>query len=109
MSSNTIRYSTHLRNLRSAFGNDAANRLKKERRVTETWDRLYTDQLRLRTQAYANSNNLLARASIYRYQRPQLDLVGWALEQVAWRGDERVLDVGCGPGQYLRRLAQRPA
>jgi hypothetical protein len=51
---------------------------------------------------------LQARANIYRYQQPQLDLAGWALEQVTWRGGERVLDVGCGPGQYLRRLAQRP-
>jgi ubiquinone/menaquinone biosynthesis C-methylase UbiE len=76
--------------------------------VQETWERLYTDQPRLKTQAYANSNNLLARANIYRYQQPHVDLVGWALDQLAWRGGERVLDVGCGPGQYLRRLAQRP-
>jgi SAM-dependent methyltransferase len=76
--------------------------------VTDTWEQLYTDQRRLRTQAYANSDNLQARANIYRYQQPQIDLTGWALEQVSWRGDERVLDVGCGPGQYLRRLAQRP-
>ncbi len=76
--------------------------------MSETWERLYTDQRRLKTQAYANSDNLLARANIYRYQQPHIDLVGWALEQVAWRGDERVLDVGCGPGQYLQRLAQRP-
>jgi ubiquinone/menaquinone biosynthesis C-methylase UbiE len=80
----------------------------KKIRVTETWERLYTDQRRLRTQAYANSDNLLARASVYRYQQPRIDLAGWALEQVAWRGDEWVLDVGCGPGQYLRRLAERP-
>jgi SAM-dependent methyltransferase len=76
--------------------------------VTDTWEQLYTDQRRLRTQAYANSDNLQARASIYQYQQPRIDLAGWALEQVAWRGDERVLDVGCGPGQYLRRLARRP-
>src|SRR5262245_1202732 len=82
--------------------------MTREMFVTETWERLYTDQRRLRTQAYANSDNLLARASIYQYQQPYIDLVGWALEQVAWRGDERVLDVGCGPGQYLRRLAERP-
>ena len=76
--------------------------------MTEIWERLYTDQRRLRTQAYANSDNLMARASIYQYQQPPIDLTGWALEQIAWRGDECVLDVGCGPGQYLRRLAQQP-
>jgi SAM-dependent methyltransferase len=78
----------------------------KETVVNEMWERLYTDQRRLKTQAYANSDNLLARANIYRYQQPRIDLIGWTLEQVAWRGDERVLDVGCGPGRYLRRLAE---
>jgi len=65
-------------------------------------------QPRRQIASFLASDNLLARASIYQYQQPHIDLVGWALEPVAWRGDERVLDVGCGPGQYLRRLAQRP-
>jgi SAM-dependent methyltransferase len=68
-------------------------------------DLLHTDRRHLTTAAYANSANLMA--DIYRYQQPRLDIVGWALDQVRWEGVKRVVDVGCGPGQYLRRLAQR--
>jgi ubiquinone/menaquinone biosynthesis C-methylase UbiE len=68
---------------------------------------LHTDRRHLTTAAYANSANLMARADIYKYQQPPIDIVGWAFGQVRWEGVERVVDVGCGPGQYLRPLAQR--
>ncbi len=68
----------------------------------------WTDRQHLTTAAYADSANLTARADIYHYQQPHIDIVGWALDQVQWRGDEQVVDVGCGPGSYLGRLAQRP-
>lgn len=68
---------------------------------------LYTDRQHLTTAAYGDSANLMARVQIYDYQQPPIDLAGWALAQVPWRGDEQVVDVGCGPGLYLRRLAER--
>jgi SAM-dependent methyltransferase len=74
--------------------------------MTDMVKHLWTDRQHLTTEAYADSANLAARASIYRYQQPRFDLVELALGQVAWRGTERVLDVGCGLGQYLRRLGQ---
>ena len=68
---------------------------------------LFTDRTHLTTHSYATGANLAARQSIYQYQEPPIDFVGWALDQIAWRGDERALDAGCGNGAYLRRLNDR--
>lgn len=69
---------------------------------------LFTDRQHLATKAYGDSTNLQARADIYAYQQPKVDLPDWVLGHVSWRGDERVVDVGCGPGMYLKRLATQP-
>ncbi len=42
-----------------------------------------------------------------RYTLDPVDFVQWTLARVPWRGDERVLDVGCGPGDLLRAMACR--
>jgi hypothetical protein len=57
---------------------------------------LYLDRDHLATKAYGDSGNLQARADIYAYQEPRVDLQGWVLGHVTWRGHERVLmlDVG---------------
>lgn len=65
-----------------------------------------TDRAHLSRNSYADSGKLRARASIYKYRRPALDIVPWALAQVPWSGDETVLDVGCGAGGYLRGLGK---
>lgn len=69
----------------------------------------FTDRARLTTAAYGDSANLAARQAIYRYAEQPVDLYDWALEQTGWRDDARVIDVGCGNGHYLRRLAERLA
>jgi SAM-dependent methyltransferase len=63
------------------------------------------DQRFLKTRAYGDDANLSARQAIYRYQDEPFDFQGWALSFVPWRGDEVVVDVGCGNGHYLRRIA----
>jgi SAM-dependent methyltransferase len=51
---------------------------------------------------------LRLRQDVYdRYSVPQVDYHTWVLDRLQWRGDERVLDVGCGPGDYYNALLQR--
>jgi cyclopropane fatty-acyl-phospholipid synthase-like methyltransferase len=66
-----------------------------------------TDQRCLREEAYPDSTNLNARASIYAFKTPQLDFWDWALDHATWESGQRVLDIGCGPGTYLKRLDER--
>lgn len=58
---------------------------------------------------YATSANLRARASIYQFKTSDIDLVEEVLVALDCPSGARVLDVGCGAGQYLRRLVARAA
>ena len=57
---------------------------------------------------YADDRNLAARQRFWRHQRPFFDAVGWVLDLAGLVPGQRVLDVGCGNGAYLRALASRP-
>lgn len=57
---------------------------------------------------HVTSQSLRVRQEIYeRYSVPRVDFPLWVLERIEWRGDERVLDVGCGPGTYYTTLRQK--
>jgi ubiquinone/menaquinone biosynthesis C-methylase UbiE len=62
----------------------------------------------LKEQEYADDSQLDIR---YRtHQLHTIDPVNfgqWTLERLPWRSDERVLDVGCGPGGLLCKMARR--
>jgi SAM-dependent methyltransferase len=60
-----------------------------------------TDRATLQGEAYADSGNLRARASLYSYDEGGFELVPWVLGTVTWPAPGLVLDVGCGPGRYL--------
>ena len=63
-----------------------------------------TDRRALTEQQYADSGNLAARQSIYAFQRPISDIWNGSLDLAAVRGDETILDIGCGNGLYLLSL-----
>lgn len=65
-----------------------------------------TDRKLLTENAYPDSANLRARASIYDYKEPRDDFFSFVLGQVDWPDGATVLDVGCGPGNYLRQLGR---
>lgn len=56
---------------------------------------------------YRTDANLVARQSIYAYQRPVLDLRSAVLDAASLTGSETVTDVGCGNGLYLAELERR--
>ncbi|MDT8306696.1 MAG: methyltransferase domain-containing protein [Anaerolineae bacterium] len=57
---------------------------------------------------YAEETNLATRIRTHElYTEPRVDFTGWILEQIGWRGDERVLDAGCGAGTYVAPVLER--
>jgi SAM-dependent methyltransferase len=55
---------------------------------------------------YSTDENLRARQRLWAISKrePQLDLPSWVLQLAGLRGDERVLEVGCGNGAYLSQV-----
>ncbi|MER7674162.1 class I SAM-dependent methyltransferase [Kitasatospora sp. NPDC096128] len=70
---------------------------------TAQQDVAVTDTTILANSAYADGHHLAARQSIYRWQRPQYDLPGIVVEELAGTSGI-VFDVGCGNGTFVSRL-----
>ncbi len=66
------------------------------------------DPVILREQAYADDARLDVRRQTHQlYTLDPVDYGRWTLERLPWRGNERVLDVGCGPGDLLCEMARQ--
>ena len=62
----------------------------------------------LADKAYATEDHLAVRIRTHeRYTQPQQDFTAWILDLIPWRGDETVLDAGCGAGLYVPALTER--
>jgi SAM-dependent methyltransferase len=62
----------------------------------------------LREQAYADDSHLDIRRRTHQlYTVEPVDFGQWTMERIPWCGSERVLDVGCGPGDTMREMARR--
>jgi len=67
-----------------------------------------TDPDVLRQTVYATDEQLATREAIHaKYTVPGTDFRQWVVNRVQWRGDEHVLDLGCGPGRYAQNLYHR--
>ena len=59
-------------------------------------------------QQYATDANLRIRQSIHdTYTVPKANFAEWVIAALLWQGNERVLDVGCGAGNYCEVLLQQ--
>jgi SAM-dependent methyltransferase len=58
---------------------------------------------------YADDRHLRARQRFWQHQDPYFDIVGWVMDLAGPLPGLRVLDAGCGNGQYLRALRERGA
>ncbi len=57
---------------------------------------------------YKSQDNLSVRIRTHQlYSEQQINFPAWALDQIPWRGNERVLDVGCGAGVYVAEAMSR--
>lgn len=58
--------------------------------------------------AYATDEKLEVRRRTHdQYTVPRIDFAQWVLDCTAWRGDERVLDLGAGTGGYFAPVRAR--
>jgi SAM-dependent methyltransferase len=67
-----------------------------------------TDRDVLTKETYGTDEHLTVRYQTHeRYSFPKVDFHQWVLDAIMWRGDEWVLDVGAGPGNYADQICAR--
>jgi SAM-dependent methyltransferase len=77
--------------------------------MTETANEVKrSDDVKYVRRQYETDSNLAVRIRTHElYGVPRIDFAAWVLNHVDWRGDELVLDVGCGAGVYVRAARRR--
>ena len=65
------------------------------------------------TAQYGDPSNLQSRVNIYTYLHPEnpfpdgTTFEDWVLDHLDWTGEESVVDIGCGPGNFLSPISRR--
>ena len=60
------------------------------------------------SKAYATEDHLSIRIQTHElYSQPQQDFTAWVLDLIPWKGNEIVLDAGCGAGLYIQPIRKR--
>lgn len=66
-----------------------------------------TDRQHLTEKSYKTNEPLKVRIRTHElYTEPKTDFVPWVLGHIPWRGDELVIDVGCGAGIYAAQAQE---
>lgn len=65
-----------------------------------------TDREKLEKGAYSDPSKIDKRRSLYEHTTPHHIVEDEVLEFMRLKGNERVLDVGCGSGSFLRQIAR---
>ncbi len=58
----------------------------------------------LKKSQYSNPKNLTSRIQLFNFCIPPLDRFGLIIDSLKLRGDESIIDLGCGDGSLLARL-----
>lgn len=67
-----------------------------------------TDEKDIAKRHYATDEHLKTRQATHdKYTVPNINFAEWALQCIEWRGDESVLDFGCGNGLYYQKLQSK--
>lgn len=67
----------------------------------------FTDPRHLAEKAYRDGTQLRRRKALYQFMTPRYDFEEEVIKLLDLRGNEILLDVGCGAGELLLKIAQR--
>ena len=68
------------------------------------------NQKHLNEHSYKTAEKLNVRILTHqKYTKPKVEFYDWVLDQIDWKGDEVVFDIGCGSGLYAAKVTARSA
>lgn len=82
--------------------------VKQPKRLGKTEEALSSAEQAYVHSQYSTDENLAVRIRTHElYSETTIDFADWILESIPWRGNEVVVDVGCGSGGYIDAISRR--